>query len=115
MAWKPVRTTTEVEAEVDAADLRTEVLLQALIDRKVIGAAEAAQVLERGGFDADTAAPSLFGDDGDEDDEPDRPDIDWVALERAEDEVRRGHRAETFVLLERALGGDFVGRLAEAH
>ena len=103
MAWKPVPTTVEVETEIDAARLRTEVLLQVLVDRKIVSRREAEALLDReksGG-----AKPFTLAAAG----------IDRESLDLARDEARRGRRGEALLQLERALGGDFVGRLAEAH
>lgn len=40
------------------------------------------------------------------------PPYDEAEIETARDEIMRGRRDEALIHIERALGGDFVGRLA---
>ncbi len=100
MAWKNRSTTTMVEIDEDADDKFMSVdledfgngqLLQELIDRKLITEEQAEDIVER---------------------DLSMVDIDYAALDEARATLCRGNRAEALFLLERALGGDFVGRLA---
>lgn len=97
MAWKKVSTTVRVEAEADLGDADTEQLLQELIFRGLLRESEAEAIAERRKNDfAASAYLRLKADDF------------GVAL----DEIRRGRRIEALIHIERALGGEFIGRLA---
>lgn len=104
MVWGPKSTMVEISSEtkvdVDLSDFEADQLLQALIDNEVITKTEAEQLLDR------------------VDDNPFEIDIRFLIdageLEEARADLFSGRRAEAFIHLERALGGDFVGRLAVA-
>lgn len=100
----------EARVSVDASDV-----LEGLSDRELLGELVQRDILteiEAIGFANRGMAPAgpfveIPGDDGST-----AFEIDIEALGKAEDEIRRGNRAEALTLLERALGGLFVGRLA---
>lgn len=85
--WK--RRSTSASIDFDLEDFDTEQLLQELINRKVITES--------------TAVGLLVGRKAATNDED---------LLIASHEIILGHKAEALIHIERALGGDFIGRLA---
>lgn len=98
MVWKKIKASTSVDVEIDIDEVDTPTLLQALLNRGALRESEAESIAERRENDFATSGypPPLEADD----------------LGIAVDEIRRGNRQEALIWIERALGGDFVGRLA---
>jgi NAD(P)H-hydrate repair Nnr-like enzyme with NAD(P)H-hydrate dehydratase domain len=105
MAWEKVKTTLkicrEVDVELDLSEIENETLLQLLIEAEVLSEKEAEQLLRRAD---DIVFGCGFGLD----------EIDADEVEAARAELMAGRRGEALIHLERALGGDFTGRLAVA-
>ncbi len=95
MGWQRKSTTQETYVEIDLDDFEDDELLQELIDRKKITEAEAEAISLRNEF-GDMSIISSQPED----------------LETARDALSRGDRAEALIFIERALGRDFIGRLA---
>lgn len=96
--WKRQSTSRSSYVDVDLSDFDTEQLLQALIDDGAISEGEALAIKARGtvrGLDK----PSVIGI------EPDYVDDAW-------NEILRGRKGEALHCIERALGGQWLGRLS---
>ncbi len=95
-AWRRQSTSRDVDVEVDLGDFSPKQLLQELIDDKMITEAEALAILKRS-EGKDKAGAIL--------------DIESEPIDDAWNEVLRGRKAEALVLLERALGTVWIGKL----
>ncbi|MCS0497901.1 hypothetical protein [Ancylobacter mangrovi] len=95
MVWKQRGTIERVQVEVDLSDFDTGQLLQELIDRQIIESADAEKLLAREKITVQGTAIS--------------PN-DEICLARSE--LAIGRRSEALIHIERALGNDFIGRLA---
>jgi hypothetical protein len=95
MGWKKKSTTESVDVEIDLDEFDSDSLLQELIDRNKITEAEAEAINARKDF----CAARIFL--------PEPEDI-----ETARHALSRGDKAEALIFIERALGRDFIGRLA---
>lgn len=90
--WKRRDTSADVRVEVDLDAFDTEQLLQELIHRKILTEGQAFALAKReskGTFD-------VGADD----------------IEMARTEIMRGRRSEALIYIERALGHEFMGKLA---
>lgn len=94
MAWRKVSTSHATPVEISLSNFSTKQMLQEMINRKVMpeATAEAFAAIDENG-------KHLFS-------------VDVAELEFARAELFSGRRAEALIHLERALGGDFIGRLA---
>jgi len=98
MGWKRESTRTDAYVEVELDDFSERALLQGLIDAKWITEAEAEAISLRAGAKdgRDVIKSGVVTDD----------------IERAQYYASHGNKQEALIYLERALGGDFLGRLA---
>ncbi|KAA0684569.1 hypothetical protein DTW90_36125 [Neorhizobium sp. P12A] len=98
MTWKRQRTTARIDvtANVDLDDFSEQQLLQALIDAKWISEEEAEAIEKRS---ASKSPVSIFVSSYDDE------------LSEARSNLRRGHRSEALIHLERYLGRDWIGVL----
>lgn len=87
--WKRCSTSVSVDVDLDLEDFDTNQLLQELINRQIINESTAAGLLS--GRKAATSAEDLL---------------------IASHEIILGHKTEALIHIERALGGNFIGRLA---
>lgn len=95
MVWKKQSTDTDVT--VDLGDFNVEQLLQHLIDGDYITEVEAEMIMNREDLETDVAPI---------------PGVDTDCIEQAWNLVIRGDKHEALVWIERALGGEWIGRLA---
>ena len=95
MGWKRKSTTESVDVEIDLDEFDSDSLLQELIDRNKITEAEAEAISLREKLGV---GRFLF---------PQPEDI-----ETARHALSRSDMAEALIFVERALGRDFIGRLA---
>jgi hypothetical protein len=94
MGWQRKSTTQETYVEIDLDDFEDDELLQELIDRNKITEAEAKAINARKDFCAERIFPEPEG------------------VKTAREALLRGDKSEALIFIERALGRDFIGRLA---
>lgn len=100
------------EPRDDLSVFEASVLLGELVRRDAIPIEVAAAIHLDKALYTEGQAIEIFG--AEEADEETQTEIDTVELEEARAELMSGRRGEALIHLERALGGDFVGRLAVA-
>lgn len=100
--WKRRSTSSTTSVDVDLNDFDSEQLLQGLIDDKWITEDEAADIVARSKW-------SRGGSVGEVNLDGER--FDRIRL--ANHEILAGRRNEALHHIEEALGGDFIGRLAQ--
>ncbi|SCM73476.1 hypothetical protein KL86PLE_110082 [uncultured Pleomorphomonas sp.] len=94
----------------DLKEIDGDVLLGELVRRKLIACDTALMISIGEVFYTKDEAEDAFAPKGDDP----RWQVDLNELETARADLFSGRRAEALIHLERALGGDFVGRLAAA-
>lgn len=105
--------TSQPDRQSEALDgFNSDVLVDELLRREAITPEVANAIRQDAALYTEGQAVEIFGSEYSDFGPP--SDIDSTELEEARAELMSGRRGEALIHLERALGGDFVGRLAIA-